>query len=324
MAKKHLKILVTGGAGFIGSHLINKLLLSGFKVYSIDNHDSPEQKINKKCVFIKGSILSRRLLNNFFKKNSIDVVIHLAALIRVDESQKYPQRYFKNNVQGGVCLLNAMKDFNIDKMVFASSAAVYGKPKGSLIIENDNLNPHSVYGLTKMKFEEILAQYNKNYGIKSVSLRIFNASGADPSGKFKERHKPETHLIPNALKSLRFDKPIIVFGNDYSTKDGTCMRDYIHVNDISGAFILAIPRLINNQASYESYNLSSAKGYSVKQIIDLCSVAMKKDARVLFKDRREGDSPFLVANNLKIKKELNWKPKYAIKEIISHTISSLF
>lgn len=299
------KILVTGGSGFIGSHLVKKLLEAGFKVYFIDIKSSSEVKINKNAVFCKGSILDEKFLDRFFKKNKIDVVMHLAALIRVDESSLKPKLYFENNVKGSICLLEAMRKAKIDKIAFASSAAVYGD---------------SIYGLTKKQFEEILKAYSDNYGISSISFRIFNASGADPSGEFKERHNPETHLIPNVLKLLKEDKPIIVFGNDYNTKDGTCVRDYVHVSDICDAFIAAIPRL----SGYKIYDISSGNKYSVKEIISLCSEILQKKAKILVKPKRKGDASYLIGNNKKIKSDLKWKPKYGIKEIISHAINALF
>lgn len=322
MKKENLKILVTGGAGYIGSHLINQLLLnSDYRVFSLDKKNSPNQKYNKKCFFIKGRIGDKNLVRKILKENKIDLVIHLASLIRIDESEKKPLKYFKNNVLEGISLLEVMRETGTDKIIYSSSAAVYGSGPGKKIRESHKTEPFSIYGLTKLEFEKILNFYNQKHNFKCIIFRIFNAAGADPSAKIREIHKPETHLIPRVLDSLNSQKPILIYGKNYNTPDGTCLRDYIHVNDISSAFISAIS-FLNKDKIFEIYNLGSGQAYSVKEVIDLCSKILNKKIKVIFKDRREGDLATLVSDNSKIKKLLKWKPKYKLKDMIIHTFKS--
>lgn len=321
MMKKDLKILVTGGAGYIGSHIINMLLSSGdFSVVSIDKNTSLNQKYNKKCIFIKGDIGNKNIVKKVLIKYKINIVLHLAALISVEESMKSPALYFQNNITAAVNLLEAMKETKVNKIIFSSSTAVYGFSSKKLIGEESETSPSSIYGLTKISFENILRYYNQNYNFSSISLRIFNAAGADPRGELKELHNPETHIIPKTIKNIFLNKPAVIYGKDYKTQDGSCIRDYIHVNDISKAFLLAIPKTQNKIC--ETFNLGSGKGRSVKEVVEECYFLLKKDSKVIFKERRSGDPAILVSNNDRIKKFLKWRPKYNLEDIILHTIKS--
>jgi len=324
MKRKTLKILITGGAGYIGSHLINQLLLNNdYKIFSIDKDYSPNQKYNKGCVYIRNRIGNKNFIKKILRKEKIDLIIHLASLIRVDESAKKPLKYFKNNILEGISLLEAMRETNTNKIIYSSSAAVYGYNQKKLIKENDPACPSSIYGLTKLEFEKILKFYHNNYNFKVIIFRIFNAAGADPSGKLKEIHKPETHLIPKIIDSLKSKKPILIYGKNYNTDDGTCLRDYIHVNDIASAFVSALSLLNkNNSKIMKIYNLGSAKAYSVKEVIDLSSKILNKKIKVVYKDKRIGDSPVLTADNKRIESSLKWKPKYKLEDIIIHTFNS--
>ena len=243
-------------------------------------------------------------------------------MIRVDESEKKPLLYFKNNLEDGIILLEAMREFKINKIIFASSAAVYGPNSRKLSDENHLKNPSSVYGLTKILFENILRFYSQNYGVDCTIFRIFNVAGTDPSGNLKECHKPETHLIPKTLEALNKGKPVIICGNNYDTPDGTCLRDFIHVNDVSAAFLSAIA-LSSDKNLFQVFNLGLGKAYSVKEVVELCSELTGKKTKIVFTEKRAGDSAVLVSNSDKARKLLNWNPKYNLKNMIIHTIKSL-
>lgn len=322
MKTANMRVLVTGGSGYIGSHVVKKLLSEGAIVFSIDKKNPP-QKYDKNFTFIKGDIANKSLLEKLFKNNAIDVVVHLAALIRPDESMEKPLLYFKNNVSCGVVLLEAMKRFGIHHIIFASSCSVYGVSNNKAIKENFPCQPASMYGVTKSVFENILDFYSKDYGFSSISLRIFNASGLDPKGNLQENHRPETHVIPNILASLYSKKPIMVYGNNYKTKDGTCVRDYVHVNDISRAFSLAIYYALKHK-THQVFNIGAGRGYSVKEVIEAATLSTGKSAKVVFKKKRVGDQPFLVCDNTKAKALLPWKPQYNLEDIISHVIHSKY
>lgn len=322
MAKDNLNILVTGGAGYIGSHIINMLVSSNdFSVISIDKKKSINQKHNKKCIFINGDIGDKKLVKKVLKKFKIDIVLHLAALISVEESMKNPAIYFKNNIIASANLLEAMKETKVDKIIFASSAAVYGVLGNKPIGEESATNPFSIYGLTKILFEKILTYYNQVHSFSCISFRIFNAAGFDRGGELKKTKKLETHIIPKVVKNIFQNKPVIIYGKDYNTPDGSCVRDYIHVNDISRAFLLAIPK--TKDKICETFNLGFGKGYSVKEVVDQCLFLTKKKSKIIFGERRAGDPATLVSDNEKIKKILKWQTEYSLKDIILHTIKSL-
>jgi len=301
-----MKILVTGGAGYIGSVIVKKLIDNKHEVVVLDDLSQGHlEAIDKKAIFVKANLSE---INNVFKKFKFDAVIHMAAHSLVGESMENPKKYFDNNVVNGINLLNVMLENNCKKIVFSSSASVYGEPSKVPIKEDFELKPSNFYGETKLIFEKILEWYKKAYGLKYTSLRYFNAAGAIK--ECGEDHKPETHLIPIILQvALGKRKEINIFGDDYKTKDGTCIRDYIHVSDLADAHILALEK-------DGIFNLGSEQGYSVKEIVEIARKVTGKEIKVKISDRRAGDPAVLVASSEKIKKELCWKAKFGIKDII--------
>jgi UDP-glucose 4-epimerase len=321
MARNGLNILVTGGSGYIGSHIIKKLLSNGdFFVVSIDNKKSSSQDYNKKCTFINGSVGDKKNITKILEQYKIDLVVHLAALISVEESMKNPDLYFKNNVFDAINLLEAMEESGVKRIIFSSSAATYGSLENKFLEEKNETNPTNIYGLTKLFFEDILKHYNKEHGFNCISFRLFNIAGADPSGKLKECHNPETHIIPKTIQSIYSGKPVMIYADNYPTPDGTCIRDYIHVDDVATAFLSAIPKTENKIC--EVFNIGSGKGYSVKEVVDKCYQLMHKEPKIIFEDRRQGDCASLIANNKKIKTFLDWELKYSLDDMILHTIKS--
>lgn len=309
-----MKILVTGGAGYIGSVVTEKILQKNHSVFIFDNLSTGNKKlINKKAVFIKGDLLNGDEIRRVFQKNDIDAVFHFAAFSQAGESVKNPQKYYINNVIGTLNLLNAMRDFNVRKIIFSGSAAIFGQPKKIPIDECAEKNPTNPYGASKLVIEDILDQYDESFGIKFVSLRYFNAAGAVE--KFGEIHDPETHLIPLILKAAKLKKTVEIFGTDYDTLDGSCVRDYIHVDDLAEAHLLALQFLVKRKKS-EKFNLGSEKGFSVIEIIDKCKKITKIDIKTKNSGRRLGDPAILVASSKKIKSILGWKRKKNIDDMI--------
>ena len=310
-------ILVVGGAGYIGSHVVNKLSEMELNIIIYDKKETKSLQHSKKFAkFIQGCLSDKDKLDEVFKQYKIDAVIHLANYIEVGESVKDPKKYFSNNITNGLILLDIMRKNSVNLIVFSSSAAVYGEPEVVPIVEDSKKIPTNPYGHTKLMFEEILKSYNKAYGMKFVALRYFNAAGADYGGQIGEEHLPETHLIPLILQTaLGKRKEIYLFGTDYDTPDGTCIRDYVHVNDIANAHILALKALENGDFS-ASYNLGGGEGYSVKEIIKTVEEVTGIKVNVVNKARRLGDPARLIADYSKIKNELSWSPKFNLNEII--------
>jgi UDP-glucose 4-epimerase len=268
--------------------------------------------------FILGSLLDSDLLNTVFQKNKFDIVIHFAGSIAVGESVTNPSKYYSNNLIASINLLEAMNTANVKKLVFSSTAAIFGDPQYVPIDENHPKSPINPYGQTKLMFEQVLKNYDEAYGFKSVSLRYFNASGADSLGELGERHDPETHLIPLALRATSFESlGLTIFGNDYDTQDGTCVRDYIHVLDLCEAHLLAIDHLICN-GDTRQYNLGNGIGYSVLEIIQAVEKVTGKKVKIHYGDRRVGDPAVLVADPTNIQRGWNWQPKYTLDEIVDH------
>lgn len=313
------KILVTGGAGYIGSHFLHFLLSKGISPKTIIVFDNLErgysENIPPGIIFIKGDLRKKNQILELFQKEKIDLVVHFAAYAYVDESVKNPGKYFENNLLGGLNLLEAMKSGNCKKIIFSSSCASYGIPDKTPIDENQSQNPINPYGETKKVFENFLKWYDQSSGIKSVCLRYFNAAGADFG--IGEKHDPETHVIPKVLQAILKGEPIYIFGTDYPTKDGSCVRDYIHVTDLANAHFLAIDYLKNSKNPSIQLNLGTGKGTSVKEIIKISEKVLEKKAKTIFSERRLGDPAKLVANAKKAKRFLGWVPKKSIKEIIS-------
>jgi len=315
-------ILVTGGAGYIGSHCVIALLEKGFDVIVFDNlstgHNETVETLKKygNLQFIKGDLLNTEDLKSCFAANKVDAVIHFAAFSQVGESVKNPRKYYVNNVVGTTNLLNTMLDFNVKKIVFSSTAATYGEPEYIPIDEKHPQNPINPYGKTKLMIEHIMDDYDKAYDLKSVRLRYFNVAGADSKNRIGEWHEPETHLIPNILKStFNNGKVFEMYGSDYATKDGTCVRDYINIEDLVNAHLLALDYL-NNGGETNYFNLGTNEGNTVKEVFNSCEKITGQKIEVKQMPRREGDPASLVADNSKAKKILNWQPKASIEESI--------
>lgn len=315
-------ILVTGGAGYIGSHCVLALLKKGYDVVIYDNLSTGHQetvdilKKYGKVEFYQGDLLNSTYLNILFNQTNIDAVIHFAAFSQVGESVKNPQKYYINNVCGTLNLLKAMLEQDVKKIVFSSTAATYGEPEYTPIDEKHSQNPINPYGQTKLMIEKIMDDYDKAYGLRSVRLRYFNVAGADSGNIVGEWHEPETHLIPNILKSTFSNgKTFEMYGTDYDTKDGTCIRDYINVEDLAEAHVLALEYLDNGGAT-NFFNLGTNDGNSVKEVFSLCEEITNKKIDVKTCSRRDGDPATLVADNTKAKRILNWQPKRNLAQSI--------
>lgn len=312
-----MNVLVTGGAGYIGSHTVKMLKQTGKNVIAYDNLSKGHEEAVKCDVFVKGDIFDDELLANTIKKYNIDSVVHFAAYSLVGQSMESPAMYYHNNVQGTLNLLDVMLRCNVKKLVFSSTAAVYGEPEAVPITEEISKKPTNVYGRTKLIMENAMEDYSNAYGLKYAALRYFNACGADEEGNIGEDHSPETHLIPIVLQAcLGIRNGMKIFGDDYPTEDGTCIRDYIHVNDLARAHILALEGLHEGHASC-AYNLGVGNGFSVKEIVkaaeEVTGITIKKETI----QRRPGDPAILIASSEKIRKSLGWEPRYVdIKDII--------
>jgi UDP-glucose 4-epimerase len=303
-----MSILVTGGAGYIGSHMIAELLDKNEEIVVVDNL----QKGHKNAVlggkFYQGDIRDGEFMDRVFTENSIEAVIHFAADSLVGESVTMPLKYYCNNVHGTQCLLEKMKDYNVRYIVFSSTAATYGEPENIPILERDRTFPTNPYGETKLAVEKMLKWCDTAYGIKSVALRYFNAAGAHKSGEIGEDHKPESHLIPIILDvALGKRESIQIFGDDYETPDGTCIRDYIHVSDLARAHSLALDSLRKGSES-TVYNLGNGVGFSVKEVVEVARKVTGHKIPQTIVPRRAGDPAVLVASSQKIKDELKWNP----------------
>ena len=303
-------ILVTGGAGYIGSHTVIELRERGMDVVVYDNLSTGHIQSIGDTPFVKGDLFDVELLRKTFREYGVDSVIHFAAYSLVGESMVNPAKYYHNNVAGTLALLDAMLAENVKYLVFSSSAATYGDCGDGLITENSPQNPTSVYGQTKLMMEQFMQDYDKAYGMKYVALRYFNAAGAHASGEIGEAHNPESHLIPLILQvSNGKREQINIFGDDYPTHDGTCIRDYIHITDLADAHIKALEYLKNGGKS-TYYNLGNGNGFSVKEVIDTVEKVVGSPVKKQVVERRPGDPASLVASSEKIQKELGWKPKY--------------
>lgn len=308
-------ILVTGGAGYIGSHTNKALNQAGYDTVVVDNLVKGYAEFVKWGEFVNcdfGSDDVREVFENY----DIDGVIHFAAFSSVAESMEYPQKYLKNNYKNTLNLLNVMWEFGVDKFILSSTAAVYGNPEKVPITEDQELKPINPYGHSKFITEKALERESKKGNFNYVSLRYFNAAGCDFDAEVGELHDPETHLIPLVLDAAIGKRDSIsIFGDDYNTPDGTCVRDYIHVNDLAQAHILAYKYLENNNKS-NIFNLGNGEGYSVKEVIDTCKKVTSKDFDVKIDERREGDPDILIADSTKIKDTLGWVPKHDLETIV--------
>ncbi|NLK94921.1 MAG: UDP-glucose 4-epimerase GalE [Clostridiales bacterium] len=314
-----MKILICGGAGYIGSHMVAHLLENNIEVIILDNFVKGHKEALLGGKLYEGDLRDREILNKIFTENKIDAVIDFAAYSLVGESMTEPLKYFNNNVYGTISLLEAMRDHNVKYIVFSSTAATYGEPESIPIVESSKTLPTNAYGESKLIVEKILKWCDTAYGIKYTALRYFNAAGAYKDGVIGEDHSPETHLIPLILEvALGKRDNIKIFGNDYNTKDGTCIRDYVHVSDLASAHLLALKRLQNGGES-TSFNLGNGAGFSVKEVIEIARKVTNHSIPAEITERRAGDPATLIASSERAIKELGWKPKYNDLETIIST-----
>jgi UDP-glucose 4-epimerase len=310
MTKHKSSVLVVGGAGYIGSHMVKDLVEAGHDVVCLDNFSTGHKDLAGNQRVIKGDLGDSKVLEDLFSARNIQAVMHFAAFSLVGESVEQPLKYYRNNVGQTIELLDAMIRHDVKTFIFSSSAAVYGEPLEVPIGENHPCKPTNPYGATKIAVEGLLQSCDHAYGLKYTALRYFNAAGADPSATIGERHDPETHLIPLVLKVATAQRDHInVFGTDYPTPDGTCIRDYVHVNDLTKAHLLALEALYEGEESVV-YNLGSSTGYSVKEVVDVARKVTGHAIPAVDSDRRPGDPAVLIASSEKIRQALGWKPQY--------------
>jgi UDP-glucose 4-epimerase len=314
-----MKILVVGGAGYIGSHMSMLLRENGHAVTVMDNLSSGHRDAVPGARFVQGDLADRALLDRVLASQRFDGVMHFASFIQVGESVASPSKYYLNNVSNTLNLLDAMVKHRVGRLIFSSTAAVFGEPMYVPIDEDHAKTPANPYGRTKWMVEQILADYDRAYGLRHSCLRYFNAAGADPGGRLGERHDPETHLIPLVLKAACGRRPsITIFGTDYDTRDGTCIRDYIHVTDLCHAHLLALQRLMDGEAS-RAYNLGNANGFSVREVVETARRVTARPISVSEAARREGDPARLIADSKRARTELGWRPQYGeLAVIIGH------
>jgi len=313
-------ILVTGGAGYIGSHTVKELLRRGYEVVVYDNLSTGHPELVLTEEFVRGDLLDLGELRRTFARYQIEAVLHFAAACRVDESVEDPQKYYQNNVIGGLYLLQAMLEHGTRLLIFSSSAAVYGDPVELPIPEDHPKRPTSPYGRTKWIFEQILEDYARAYGLRYIALRYFNAAGSDPEGELGERHQPETHLIPIVLEAALGRRPRVeIYGTDYPTPDGSPIRDYIHVSDLAIAHVLALERLQAGKVEGGAYNLGIGRGYSVREVIEVSERVTGRSIEAVEAPRRAGDPAILVADPRRAMEELGWQPRFRKLEEIVQT-----
>ncbi len=306
-----MSVLVLGGAGYIGSHMVHMLIKKNIEVVVVDNLSTGHKEaVHKNAKLYVGSLEDSEFMDKVFEENDINDVIHFAAFSLVGESVEEPLKYFENNVAGTISLLKTMVKHDVKNIVFSSTAATFGEPKEIPIVEEAIKEPTNPYGESKLSVEKILKWCDKAYGLKYGVLRYFNVAGADESGQIGEAHNPETHLIPLVLKTAlgQRDK-IYIYGDDYDTEDGTCIRDYIHVTDLCDAHLLTLNKIKESKESV-TYNLGNGKGFTVKEIIEVCKKVTNINFEVEVGERRAGDPAVLIASSEKAIKELQWQPKY--------------
>ncbi|MGB3294834.1 MAG: UDP-glucose 4-epimerase GalE [Phormidesmis sp.] len=317
-------ILVTGGAGYIGSHTVKALQSAGYQVVVVDNlvygHRDIVEQVLKAKLWV-GDIGDRAFLDDIFSTYPIEAVIHFAAYAYVGESVAHPAKYYQNNVAGTLNLLMAMQAASVNKLVFSSTCATYGVPDSLPITETHPQRPINPYGKSKLMVEQLLSDFDTAYGLKSVIFRYFNAAGADPSGQLGEDHTPETHLIPLVIQAALGQRAAIsIFGTDYPTDDGTCIRDYLHVSDLAAAHLLGLEYLLSG-ADSEIFNLSNGNGVSVRQLIDTVKAVSNRPIKVVEEARRAGDPPVLIGSSDKAFEYIGWKPQYPdMKDVVAHAL----
>ncbi|MBK9324435.1 MAG: UDP-glucose 4-epimerase GalE [Bdellovibrionaceae bacterium] len=314
-----MRVLVTGGAGYIGSHATRELIVRGHEVCVLDNLSrGHKEAVDKKSKLFIGDVGDSQLVKDILQNHQIDVVMHFAAYIEVAESVLDPEKYYNNNYRNTLVLLKAMSDVGVKRLVFSSTAAVYGRPSQNPVNEMQARSPISPYGQSKVMTEDAIDECRKSDGLGYSVLRYFNVAGAHPDGTIGEDHTPESHLVPRVLRSALNEKnQISIFGTDYPTPDGTCVRDYIHIMDLIAAHILAME--MTTPGKGDVFNLGSEKGFSVREVIKACERATNKKLPYTEEGRRSGDPAFLVADSQKARQVLRWQPKYPdIETIINH------
>lgn len=311
-------ILVIGGAGYIGSHVVKQLLDQNYQVVVLDNLSTGHREaVDSRAIFVEGDLGSEKDVSQVLESYSIRGVMHFAANSLVGESMVEPLKYYQNNVAATLVLLKVMMSHKVNKFIFSSTAAVYGIPETQIIDEKQPTRPINPYGKSKLMVEQVLEDFAHAYGLNYIVLRYFNAAGAHESGVIGEDHSPETHLIPIILKHLQGEREkVFLYGSDYPTEDGTCIRDYIHVIDLAKAHIMAVEALLNEQISTDVFNMGNGKGFSVWEIIKLCEKVTGLQANVEVVDRRPGDPARLVATSDKIASTLGWRTEYPLEDII--------
>ncbi len=310
------RILVTGGAGYIGSHTVHLLRSRGYEVTVLDNLSRGHRHAVQDGPFYQLDLAETDAVADVLAGTGSEAVIHFAAYIAVGESMREPEVYFRNNVGGSLSLLTAMVRAGVKHLVFSSTAAVYGMPQASPILETFPIAPVNAYGESKAMVERLLYWFDTIHGLRSITLRYFNAAGADPDGTLGEEHDPETHLMPLVLRAARTGEPLTVFGEDYETPDGTCIRDYIHVNDLAEAHIAAVEALLAGARS-EQFNVGTGRGHSIREMLRAAEAVTGSAVPYRVGPRRDGDPPVLVANSEKLQRMLGWRPRYTdLKPII--------
>jgi len=316
-----MKIFIIGGAGYIGSHMVKIAHQAGHEVITLDNLSTGYQDAVLYGKFEFCDILNLEKLNELFNKYTPDAVMHFSAYSLVHESVTHPYKYYSNNVSGTLNLLKAMIDNNCRKFIFSSSAAIFGNPEYIPIDEDHPKNPINPYGKSKLMVEEILKDFDVAHGLKYVTFRYFNAAGHDPEGELSERHNPETHLLPIIMQAANGQRmSISVFGNDYDTKDGTCVRDYIHVNDLANAHLEGLKYLNKRESLSAEFNLGSGSGFSVKEVIQKVKEITQKDFKVVEESRRFGDPSILIASSAKAEQILELKTNFSSLEQVIQTL----
>ena len=311
-------VLVTGGAGYIGSHAVKALADAGLDVVVLDSLVAGHRDAVPGVPFVEADIADVDVVRETIRRHQVTAVMHFAALLSVGESVIAPARYYRNNVRNALALLDALIEESVTRVVFSSTAAVYGDPVHSPIREDHPTQPINAYGETKLIIEKALAHYATAYGLRSVSLRYFNAAGADPSGTIGEDHDPEIHLIPKALAAASAEGTLEIYGTDYPTRDGTCERDYVHVSDLANAHVLALERM-EKEVLASAYNLGNGRGHSVREVIAAAERVTGRAVRQRTADRRPGDPALLLASSEKARTELGWTPRFQELDAIVQT-----
>lgn len=306
-----MKILVTGGAGYIGSFMVKRLLEKGDEVVVVDSLErGHKEAVDSRAKLYVGNLLNKEFISKVFLENTLDAVVHFAGYISMGESMENPYIYFQNNVFSSLNLMEEMIKSNVKNLIFSSTAGIYGNPVSVPISEDHPKNPENPYGESKLMVEKLMFWYQKVYGLNSVALRYFNASGASLDGEMGENHDPESHIIPNIMKAIINKESFKLFGTDYDTKDGTCVRDYIHVIDLVEAHVLALGKLSGDKGMFR-YNVGTGNGYSNRDVIGMVRKISEEEVKIEESARRLGDADTLIADASKIKSELGFKPKYS-------------